>query len=555
VDITHYQLYNISSSPSEWTQRFNGLVNYDQLGNTVSFRSSPILGQGNSFVGLTGDIAEVIIYGTALTPAQRDTVNTYLGNKYNLYTEPPVPTSLVATSLSPDQISLQWSAPPRSDHVSYLIERSTDGVNFAQIAAVSDSLDYIDTGSAQNPLSPGTAYYYEIQAQGYAGTSALSLPSNAVTMPSSGTDMPFTGMRLWLKADAGLGTGLVSSWIDQSGNGNNAGQASASNEPTLVAAQLNGLPVVHFNGSQSLNLPNVMNGVSAGEIFAVVRSTGSSCGLWAFGPVADWYPNNGNGIIYEDFGTSNLIDLGKPAVDITHYQLYNISSSPSEWTQRFNGLVNYDQLGNTVSFRSSPILGQGNSFVGLTGDIAEVIIYDHALNDAQRQTVAAYLGNKYGLYTVPQVPASLLATPLSASQVSLQWQAPLRSDRVDYLVERSTDGVNFTQVADAPGTQSYIDTGLNAGTPYTYRIRAQGYAGVSGYSAPATASTLSSGTDMPFTGMRLWLKADAGLGLAGPVSTWQDQSGSGNQAIQTTLSQDPQLVANVLNGYPVVRFT
>jgi hypothetical protein len=116
--------------------------------------------------------------------------------------------------------------------------------------------------------------------------------------------------------------------------------------------------------------------------------------LWAFGPVADWYPNS-DGTIYEDFGSSNLIGLGKPAVDITQYQLYNISCSSSEWTQRFNGVVKYDQLGNTVSFRSSPILGQGNAFVGFTGDIAEIIVYDHVLSPQERETVGFYLNSKY----------------------------------------------------------------------------------------------------------------------------------------------------------------
>jgi hypothetical protein len=397
-DITQYQLYNISSSSSEWTQRFNGLVNYDRLVNTVSFRASPVLGTSNN-IFLSGDIAEIIVYNQVLTQAQRDTVNTYLGSKYNLYTAPPVPASLTATPLSPDQISLQWSAPPRGDHVSYLVERSTDGVSFIQVAAVRDSLSYIDTG-----LAPATTYTYRVRAQGYTGTSGYSNLASTITLLSKGgTDLPLIGMRLWLKADAGLSAGSgVNLWADQSGNDNNATQTIASQQPTLVANGLNGWPVVHFDASQNqwLNLPNVMASATsstgeatAGEIFVVVRSTGTlgSLGGWG-GASGSYYPYNGN--IYDDFGTNVWTSLGQPAQDITQFLLYNVSSSSSEWTQRFNGLVNYDRLGNTVSFRASPVLGTSNNAY-LSGDIAEIIVYDHVLNDQERETVGFYLNSKY----------------------------------------------------------------------------------------------------------------------------------------------------------------
>jgi uncharacterized repeat protein (TIGR03803 family) len=397
-DITQYQLYNISSSSSEWTQRFNGLVNYDRLVNTVSFRASPVLGTSNN-IFLSGDIAEIIVYNQVLTQAQRDTVNTYLGSKYNLYTAPPVPASLTATPLSPGQVSLQWSVLPRGDHVSYLVERSTDGVSYIQVAAVRDSLSYIDTG-----LAPATTYTYRVRAQGYTGTSGYSNLASTITLLSKGgTDLPLIGMRLWLKADAGLSAGSgINLWADQSGNDNNATQTIASQQPTLVANGFNGRPVVHFDASknQCFNLPNVMASTTsstgeagAGEIFVVVRSTGTlgSLGGWG-GASGSYYPYNGN--IYDDFGTNAWTSLGQPAQDITQFLLYNVSSSSSEWTQRFNGLVSYDRLVNTVSFRASPVLGTSNNAY-LSGDIAEIIVYDHVLNDQERETVGFYLNSKY----------------------------------------------------------------------------------------------------------------------------------------------------------------
>ena len=56
-------------------------------------------------------------------------------------------------------------------------------------------------------------------------------------------------------------------------------------------------------------------------------------------------------------------------------------------------------------------------------------------------------------------------------------------------------------------------------------------------------------------GLDLWLEADKGVTPSGgPISTWADQSGHGNNATQTTTGNKPALVPNVLNGLPVVRF-
>ncbi len=56
--------------------------------------------------------------------------------------------------------------------------------------------------------------------------------------------------------------------------------------------------------------------------------------------------------------------------------------------------------------------------------------------------------------------------------------------------------------------------------------------------------------------LQLWLKADAGVtaGAGGIVTAWQDQSGKGNNAAQSTADLYPLLVTNAINGKPVLRF-
>jgi hypothetical protein len=74
--------------------------------------------------------------------------------------------------------------------------------------------------------------------------------------------LPVTsGNVLWLKADAGItqSGGYVSAWADQSGNGKDFTQGTASKQPAYVTGVLNGKPVVRFDDSDdgmasSLNL-------------------------------------------------------------------------------------------------------------------------------------------------------------------------------------------------------------------------------------------------------------------------------------------------------------
>ena len=61
----------------------------------------------------------------------------------------------------------------------------------------------------------------------------------------------------------------------------------------------------------------------------------------------------------------------------------------------------------------------------------------------------------------------------------------------------------------------------------------------------------------PTNGLRLWLEADAGVvhDQSGKISVWQDQSGLGNDATETSGSQQPLLVDDSINGLPTVHFS
>lgn len=92
----------------------------------------------------------------------------------------------------------------------------------------------------------------------------------------------------------------------------------------------------------------------------------------------------------------------------------------------------------------------------------------------------------------PSTPASLTAaanasTPSSA--IDLRW-SDTSSNESNFLVERSTDGFNFSQIASlGTNVTSFTNAGLSASTTYTYRVRASNSGGFSSYSNSASAAT------------------------------------------------------------------
>ncbi len=98
----------------------------------------------------------------------------------------------------------------------------------------------------------------------------------------------------------------------------------------------------------------------------------------------------------------------------------------------------------------------------------------------------------------PAAPSSLSATAVSGSQINLNW-VDNSFDETGFDIERSSDGMNFAQIATVGvNTSSYSDTGLSAAMTYYYRVAATNNAGSSAYSNITNATTQSqgSGTDV-----------------------------------------------------------
>src|SRR5205085_527506 len=106
-----------------------------------------------------------------------------------------------------------------------------------------------------------------------------------------------------------------------------------------------------------------------------------------------------------------------------------------------------------------------------------------ATNGAGDSAYSAQASEATRARTAPTSPSGLCGAVASATQVNLSW-ADNATNEAGYRVERSTDGVNWAEVAVVgANATSYSDAGLAGNTTYTYRVRATNGAGNSAYSA------------------------------------------------------------------------
>lgn len=156
-----------------------------------------------------------------------------------------------------------------------------------------------------------------------------------ITPPHSFTPRDIPGLQLWLKADAGvyqdaaltipavLDGAPIGGWIDQGPGGNNVLQASAPAQPALKVAGINGLPVVHPNGTSDVlaTAAPIAHGIGTGDFYlaALIRvgaADNADRAIWANGVYAPgWYVETARPALY--FSTT-YFDLPTLAAGSVH---------------------------------------------------------------------------------------------------------------------------------------------------------------------------------------------------------------------------------------------
>lgn len=229
-----------------------------------------------------------------------------------------------------------------------------------------------------------------------------------------------SNLKLWLKADAITGlldATAVANWSDVSGNGFNLSQATSGAQPIYKTNQINGMPVLRFNGTGAYLQGAFTGSIASKTMFAIVKlATLTPTGTASAGGPVTVQSSDGSifdAIIYNEItakrwmngsdGLNRSPNLVSPTDETSLGPLLlAIRSTTSSYTLYRNTA----QLQTTTAY-SPPTFTNGKFNVGYRhtgggspyfhGDIAEVLIYDRALTIEERQRVENYLMTKYAI--------------------------------------------------------------------------------------------------------------------------------------------------------------
>ncbi|MBI5530202.1 MAG: fibronectin type III domain-containing protein [Candidatus Doudnabacteria bacterium] len=168
-----------------------------------------------------------------------------------------------------------------------------------------------------------------------------------------------------------------------------------------------------------------------------------------------------------------------------------------------NGIIQFSQTSATTgsNYTGSGVLATITFRGAATGSSA--VTFDFTLNSTTDTNVASLYSDVLtavtnGNYTVtaaadttaPSTPTGLSATAASGSQINLSWTASTDNVVVTgYKIYRGG-----TQIATST-TTSYSNTGLTAGTSYTYTVAAYDAAGNTSAQSTSASATTSNGPD------------------------------------------------------------
>jgi fibronectin type 3 domain-containing protein len=441
---------------------------------------------------------------------------------------PAAPSGLTGTAASGTQVNLSWTNNSGSQ-TEFKVERSTDGVNFTQIALTAANVTtYMDT-----VLTPGATYSYRVRATNSIGDSP---DSNTFTITLPTPPAAPTGAQVTLVAYNEVDLAWTNNATNansyevfrRTGVGNTFGLIATLPATATSYKDLKVAPnTQYFYQIQAFNVAGA-SGLAATSVTTPVQPT------IVYVSDLNWVSaTTGYGTVQKDLsvgqptpqtitirGQTYAKGIGTHAVSDIIYNLggnYASFISDVGIDDEVNGLGSvifqvfadgtkiYD---SGVVTGTSPVQSINVSVAGVQSLDLRVINgvagvnYDHADWAGARLVLAAV--------TAPNAPTGLTGTTPSATQVDLSWTNN-SSNATGFKVLRSADGINFTQIAlTAANVATYVDTAVTSGLTYSYVVRATNSAGDSANSNTFTV-TMPAPTAVYVSDLN-WVSATSGYG-------------------------------------------
>ena len=190
--------------------------------------------------------------------------------------------------------------------------------------------------------------------------------------------------------------------------------------------------------------------------------------------------------------------VGKPSLSVSGVQATGgLNEITVTWNQ-FNGALGYNVHRATVS---------GGPYTQVASGITDTHYVDQNLEPGKKYFYVVYadlgggqlsgISDEASAITIPSAPP-LSCSLFAATVITLSWSMPGQIIS-DFIIERSTDGANFTQIDTIPGSsKGYTNANLAPNTKYYYRVAARNGSGTSPYSQIVSQKTPTIGVNVNF---------------------------------------------------------
>ena len=435
--------------------------------------------------------------------------------------DPPAAVSNFALTATTSSLDLTWD--DLADEDGYYLFRSTDNVNFTQIASpVAGTTSYSD-----NSVTLETTYYYYIEGYNAGGTGAASSTVNGATLP--------------LPPDAPENLELIATTIDL-----NLMWDDLTNENGYYVYRstdnVNFSQIASLGADNTSYTDNTVQLLSTYYYYVVAHNAGGNSGNSnTVSGATESTGGNATDLIISEYieGSSfnkaiEIANFTGSTVDLSDYTLKKETNGAGGWASDYvlsGTLAHGDVWVIANSAASATILAQadvstgsaivtfnGNDALGLfkNGTLIDMLgTLGSSANYAQDVTLVrkssinspsatyvtsqwdsystdefSYLGSHTmdGTATPPDAPANLAITETETS-LDLTWDDV--TDEDGYYVYRSADNVNFSQIASlGVDATSYSDNSMSLETLYYYYVVAYNAAGNSGNSNTVSGQTV-----------------------------------------------------------------
>ncbi|MDO8521604.1 MAG: fibronectin type III domain-containing protein, partial [bacterium] len=405
-------------------------------------------------------------------------------------TAPTVPTGISTLSANLNQAVIEWNDSTDNIGVAgYKIYRndtsigqsiiydspSTDPRGSADYTMITSSLPtrYIDYGPSGGFVA-GTTYTYKVAAYDAAYNTSAQSASVSATPGIADTTAPTTPAGL--SATAVSSSQINLSWTASTDAVGVTGYSIYRNGGTTPLATVTGTSYSDTELSPATSYSYVVKAADAAGNLSSSSASASATTESAQVLADTTAPTTPAGLSATAVSSSQINlswTASTDAVGVTGYKIYR------------NGGTTPLATVTTTSYSNTGLSADTSySYTVKATDVAGNLSLSSASANATTETASVLADT-----TLPTVPIGLSATAVSSSQINLSWTASTDTVSVTgYKIYRNGGTTPLATVTET----SYSNTGLSAGTNYSYTVKAVDAAGnLSLSSASANATTLA----------------------------------------------------------------